>query len=490
MEAGTIIGAYRIFSKIGEGGMGTVFLAEHTMLGRRAAIKILHRKYTVQPDIVTRFFNEARAAAAIADPGIVQIFDFGYHQDGSAYIAMELLEGDPLDRRLHRLGRFPVAEALRIIRQVAASLGVAHARGIIHRDLKPENIFLIRDPEVPGGERPKILDFGIAKLSGDPSIRTDTSAVLGTPAFMSPEQCRGAGRVDLRTDIYSLGCVLFVLLTGRLPFEAEGAGELISMHLREQPPSPSYLVPGIPAEVDELVLRCLAKDPAHRFATGAELAAQLGHLAASPLATPAATAVASSGNLSSPSQLAVAMVTAEPLRSAQQTTLMRRGGSTTLVARLTSSRWTWAGLGAMFLLVTGLTIYATGGGAEPGTAANSLDDVLPAAPGPVAPLAKPTTPLAKPVPQADIPTSVPTSAPAPAPAAAAPASPPRGVEDAGPIAAPAVAAEGAVPQAPAAPAPTTSPAASTAPEPAKPPKKRPRNKRRPVDLSRGIPDER
>src|SRR6185436_498289 len=185
MFAGTQVGAYRLLQQIGEGGMGTVWLAEHTMLGRRAAIKMLHPAFTNRPDIVARFFNEARAATAIADPGIVQIFDFGQHVDGTAYIAMEYLEGEALDRRLRRRVRLPVGDALRIMRQVASTVGVAHARGIVHRDLKPENVFLVHDPEVAGGERAKILDFGIAKLSGDATVKTNTAAVMGTPAYMS-----------------------------------------------------------------------------------------------------------------------------------------------------------------------------------------------------------------------------------------------------------------------------------------------------------------
>ncbi len=204
-----MIGAYRIQKRIGEGGMGSVWLAEHTMLGRRAAIKVLHPEFSTKPEIVTRFFNEARAATAIAAPGIVQIFDFGHHTDGSAYIVMELLDGEPLDQRLARLGALAVPDALRIMRQVASALGAAHARGIVHRDVKPENIFIVRDSEVASGERAKVLDFGIAKLASDQgAVRTQTSAVMGTPLYMSPEQCRGAGHVDQRSDVYSLGCVL------------------------------------------------------------------------------------------------------------------------------------------------------------------------------------------------------------------------------------------------------------------------------------------
>ncbi|HEY4118218.1 MAG TPA: serine/threonine-protein kinase [Byssovorax sp.] len=273
LQPGARIGGYLVGSRLGAGGMGEVWLAEHVALGRRAALKVLHGEMSARPDVVARFFNEARAAAAIADPGIVQIFDFGHAADGSAYIVMELLDGEPLDRRLARLGRVALADALRVMRQVATSLGAAHARGIIHRDLKPENIFLVPDAEVAGGERPKLLDFGIAKLTGmTGDARTKTASILGTPAYMSPEQCRGAGAIDTRSDVYALGCVLFALITGRPPFEAEGMGEVLAKHMYEPPPRASDLVPGIPSAVDDLLARCLAKEPAGRFAAAGELA--------------------------------------------------------------------------------------------------------------------------------------------------------------------------------------------------------------------------
>ncbi len=260
--------------------MGAVYLAEHTLLGRRAAVKVLQPNLSSNQDIVQRFFNEARAATAIADPGIVQIFDFGYHTDGSAYIVMEFLEGEPLDARLKRQGRLAPEEALRLLRQVASSLHAAHGRGIIHRDLKPENIFLVADREVAGGERAKILDFGIAKLSNnaDSKVKTHTAAIMGTPMYMSPEQCRGAGHVDHRSDLYSLGCVLYHLVVGRVPFDGEGIGEIIAAHMMSSPPVPSQQVPGIPPGVDALILRLLAKRPEERFATAGELAEACGAL--------------------------------------------------------------------------------------------------------------------------------------------------------------------------------------------------------------------
>jgi serine/threonine protein kinase len=267
VNPGSHIGQYRILRKLGGGGMGMVFLAEHLLLDRPAAIKTLLPTLSQYPEIVERFFNEARATSAIHDPGVVQIFDFGYHVDGTAYIVMEVLEGESLADRLERLGTLPVGDALRVARQVASSLATAHACGIVHRDLKPDNIFLVHDSESRGGERTKILDFGICKLGRlpeDPSI-TAEDTMLGTPVYMAPEQCKGAAHADHRSDIYALGCVLFHMIVGRPPFECDGIGEYIAAHLHDDPPAPSSLVDGLPDVIDELVLRCMAKDPDERF---------------------------------------------------------------------------------------------------------------------------------------------------------------------------------------------------------------------------------
>jgi eukaryotic-like serine/threonine-protein kinase len=272
---GTTLGNFRIVARIGAGGMGEVWLAEHQLLGSRAAIKVLLPETSGQPRFVDRFFAEARAASRIQDPGIVTVLDFGWHE-GRAYIVMEYLQGQSLAARLG-MDRLPEVEAVRIIQQCAISMAAAHAAGIIHRDLKPDNIFLVADPAVPGGERVKILDFGIAKLLDDPAPsgtatpRTVTGTIMGTPSYMSPEQCRGAGDVDHRTDIYSLGCVLFQLVTGRVPFIAPTPGEMIASHLRQEPPVPSSLVAGLSPALDALIARCLAKDPEQRFATMTEL---------------------------------------------------------------------------------------------------------------------------------------------------------------------------------------------------------------------------
>ncbi len=280
---GQVIGTYRIVSRLGAGGMGAVWLAEHTLLGRRVAIKVLLPQVSQQAPMVERFFDEARAATRVDHPGIVAVHDFGWHSDGSAYIVMEHLTGEPLSARLRRAGHLAAGDALRIVQQAAIAMAAAHGGGIVHRDLKPDNIFVVPDPAVTGGERIKILDFGIAKLVGDESSdhsRTQTGVIMGTPMYMSPEQCRNAGGVDHRTDIYSLGCVLFHLLTGRPPFTAPTTGDMIASHLMEEPPAPSTVVTDIPPPVDALVLRCLAKAADERPADMNELANLIARLRA------------------------------------------------------------------------------------------------------------------------------------------------------------------------------------------------------------------
>jgi serine/threonine protein kinase len=270
---GEVLGSYRVVSRLGAGGMGTVWLGEHKLLGSRAAIKVLLPEMSEQKRIVERFFDEARAATRIQDPGIVTVHEIGWHGT-SAYIVMEHLNGETLTARLARYGQLPIAMALRLLQHCALAMAAAHARGIVHRDLKPDNIFVVSDPVVAGGERTKILDFGIAKLIDDADAshsRTQTGMIMGTPAYMSPEQCRGAGSVDHRTDIYALGCVMFAMLVGHPPFVAPTAGDLIASHLREEPAVPSSLRADIPPALDELVLRCLSKTPDARYQSMTEL---------------------------------------------------------------------------------------------------------------------------------------------------------------------------------------------------------------------------
>jgi len=266
---GEVLGSYRVVAKLGAGGMGTVWLAEHKLLGSRAAIKVLQPGMSSQEKIVQRFFDEARAASKIRDPGIVTVIDFGWH-GGDAYIVMELLSGSTMTQRLG-LSQMAPLQAMRLVQMAALAMAAAHARGIIHRDLKPDNIFIVNDPAVPGGERVKILDFGIAKLiDRDPDatyLPTVDGTIMGTPAYMSPEQCRAAGNIDHRTDIYALGCVLFHLVCGRPPFIAQTQGDMIVAQIREEPPHPTQFVTNLAPEIDALVMRCLAKNPDERFQT-------------------------------------------------------------------------------------------------------------------------------------------------------------------------------------------------------------------------------
>jgi eukaryotic-like serine/threonine-protein kinase len=278
---GTNIGNYAVTATIGEGGMGSVYLAEHAMLGRRAAVKVLRPELSTNSDVVGRFFNEARALSALRHPSIVEILDYGNLPDGSAYIVMEYLDGESLGARCRRLRKLDPRHALMLVRQIAGALAAAHERGIVHRDLKPENIFLVPDPEIAGGERIKVLDFGIAKLAAPGNrARTQTGSMLGTPAYMSPEQCRGAGNVDARADLYALGCVLFEMLCGQPPFTAEGMGEVIAHHLYFPPPAPRSLDPTLPEGVEQLVLRLLQKDPAARPQSAREVVDAIDRLGA------------------------------------------------------------------------------------------------------------------------------------------------------------------------------------------------------------------
>jgi TPR repeat protein/tRNA A-37 threonylcarbamoyl transferase component Bud32 len=305
---GQVVGSYRIVAAIGEGGMGAVYLGQHATLGRRAAIKVLLPEYSRDQDMVRRFFNEARAANAIRHPGIVEIHDFGFHTDGRAFIVMEFLEGESLQQRIERGGGgqpgwLPPASAVIITRQIAGALAAAHRAGIVHRDLKPDNVYLVRDPEVPGGERIKLLDFGIAKL-GDrsqvsPHERTRTGVIMGTPTYMAPEQCRGTGDVDHRADLYALGCILYRMLCGRAPFAGMAEGETLAAHIHVPVQRPATLVSGLPADLEALVLRLLEKNPAMRPQSADELVASIDRLSVAGVITHPPRGASESGHVMS-----------------------------------------------------------------------------------------------------------------------------------------------------------------------------------------------
>ena len=263
---GATLGQYRIRRTLGEGGMGTVYEAVHMGIDRHVAIKVLHPKFASRPDAVKRFFNEARAVNRIEHPSVVPISEVNQLEDGTAYLVMEFLRGESLAARLKRLGgRLPDYEVVRFTRQLSSALAAAHAKGIVHRDLKPDNVMLVPDAEVPGRMRVRLLDFGIAKLlepQGESPTRqamTRADAVIGTPRYMSPEQCRGSIEIDEKTDVYALGVMLFEALVGRPPFVAQTYTEVMAMHIYEPTPPLSELVPEVPEALSTLIMGMLRK---------------------------------------------------------------------------------------------------------------------------------------------------------------------------------------------------------------------------------------
>jgi len=272
IDIGHTIGNYKITAKLGEGGMGVVYLAEHPVIGKKVAMKAIHPELSKNSDVVSRFVTEAKAVNQIGHEHIVDIADFGNTPDGEFYFVMEYLQGESLSDRLRRENRLDAAAALSITGQIADALNASHEQGIIHRDLKPENIFLCVN-RGPGRDFVKVLDFGLAKLTlSDQKVshKTRTGSVMGTPYYMSPEQCEGKIEIDHRADIYSLGVLLFEMLTGKVPFGGDGYGEIIVKHVTMPPPSVRSINEALPEELDLILYRALAKDRDQRFQTMAE----------------------------------------------------------------------------------------------------------------------------------------------------------------------------------------------------------------------------
>jgi serine/threonine-protein kinase len=270
IAAGQTVGNYRILNKIGTGGMGAVYLAEHPLIGKRVALKVIHRELAGNRDVVSRFFQEARSVNKIGNEHIVEIHDFGVTPEGDHFFIMEYLEGRTLASILSREKALDIMRALHVGAQIAAALAAAHAAGIIHRDLKPDNIMLMS--RLGDQDFVKVLDFGLAKVfSAATAVKTAAGVLLGTPQYMSPEACESKGDVDHRTDIYALGILLFQMMTGVLPFDGESMGEVLVKQVTALPPVPRALNPAIPPSVEQILLRCLAKRVDARFATMQQL---------------------------------------------------------------------------------------------------------------------------------------------------------------------------------------------------------------------------
>lgn len=262
---GRRVGQYLITAAIGEGGVGEVYVAEHDVIGRKAAIKFLRKEVSEEERIISRFIEEARAVNGIKHPNIIDITDFGT-LDGRHYLVMEHLEGETVAERLERIGPLKEIEAAAIAHQVSSALAAAHEAGFIHRDIKPENLFLANHPEKKFFI--KVLDFGITKLVSETGLKghhTDTGMLVGTPTYMSPEQCLGQQDIDGRSDIYSLGVVLYEMIVGRPPFEEKTLGQMIVAHCYDEPTPPKELIPDTSLLMNRTILQALAKKPADRF---------------------------------------------------------------------------------------------------------------------------------------------------------------------------------------------------------------------------------
>ncbi len=275
---GLVAGKYRLTRLLGRGGMGAVWEGTHTSLGTRVAVKFIDAEYAESPEARSRFENEARAAAKLRSKHVVEVYDHGVSEDGRPFIVMEYLQGEPLDKRLDRVGRLPAKETAHLMLQVCRALTKAHAAGVVHRDLKPENVFLVWDDE-EGTDVVKVVDFGIAKFTdaslGASSSSTRTGSVLGTPHYMSPEQARGLRSVDYRSDLWSVAVIAYRCIVGQLPFDGEAVGDLLVKLCTAPIPVPSQLVPDIPPSFDSWLAKALNRDPAQRFISAAQLAESL-----------------------------------------------------------------------------------------------------------------------------------------------------------------------------------------------------------------------
>jgi len=345
----TLAGRYRIQEVIGRGGMSTVYRATDEVLGRDVAVKVLLPALAEQdPTYAARFEREARAAAALASSAVVTVFDTGTDEDGGQYIVMEYVSGHSLAELLAQGRPLPVSEAIRIAARVGDALQAAHEAGILHRDIKPANVMVADDGSV------KLLDFGIARQLDGVTL-TQAASVVGTAAYMAPERALGQPG-DARADVYSLGCLLYAMLTGRPPFSGEIAAALLHQQINADPVPPSRLEAGVPAGLDALVLAMLAKAPDARPGTAAEVGQRLGALAR--------------GATAATVPLAAATASTVPLGAAPTTPLVSSRRRSAFAAVMGDHRWRAALAGLVTAVVALLAVLLlAGGGSSPKPAA-------------------------------------------------------------------------------------------------------------------------
>jgi serine/threonine protein kinase/TPR repeat protein len=380
MQVGDVIdGKYELVRLIGQGGMGEVFEARHLRIGRRLAVKLLHRHLDENEELVARFVREAQAAAAIGSDHIVEVTDAGETKDGAPYLVMEYLEGESLSALVKRQGPLDPKKAAELVLQICEGLAAAHDRGIIHRDLKPENLLLVRRPD--GSEQVKVLDFGVAKfretLTDESQELTGSGTTLGTPYYMAPEQAFGSKNVDARADVYATGVILYELVTGERPFKAGSYNELIVMVATSDPSPPRKLRPDLSEAVEAVILKAMAHDPDKRYASMVELARALEPLLDQPLASRSWIDRAAESRPSDPALARTAPASPQPLREPDvgddQGDKEDESDEDLIESGLGARRISWAWLlGSALILVVatvGLAMYLRppGGGGVDGT---------------------------------------------------------------------------------------------------------------------------
>ena len=378
---GTVLeGAYRIERLVGEGGMGAVYEAAHLRLGTRVAVKVMARELAANPEALARFHREALVTSGLGHPHIVQVLDFSSTPSGEPFLAMEFLEGEDLEHRLRRVRRLPIADVVHIIKQVASALAATHAKEIVHRDLKPGNIFLL----TAAGENDfvKVLDFGISKVRSASTKLTRTSSVMGTPNYMSPEQAKGhIEDIDERTDQWALACIVWECLSGQGPFVAENVPSILFQIVHEPPAPLLSRVAGLPSQVEDVLLRALAKAKNERFANVSDFALALERAGGAVVST-----VVGRPEIPARPEQVPDSAPAKPTTFSH--TAGELDGLTVPRARL---KWTWvlAAGAALGLMLAAFLLF------RPGPAAKTVI----ASPPPVA-VAPPTPPPPAPPPQA------------------------------------------------------------------------------------------